>query len=116
MATKLVPHLCWGIASVVLVLVGALPGQVSRGTILGTVVDPSGNRVPKARVMVRQSGTNFDRSTSTDELGDYELVGLAVGQYTVDVEAAGFSRESRTQSPSRDRLRSSKARTQRAAR
>jgi Carboxypeptidase regulatory-like domain len=89
-------YLFCAIASMALVFGGVLNGQVSRGTILGTVVDPTGNRVPKARVMVRQAGTNFDRTTSTDELGDYELVGLAVGQYTIDVEAAGFNRESRT--------------------
>src|SRR5262249_17828735 len=73
-----------------------LSGQVSRGTILGTVVDQPGNRVPKARVTVRHTATNFDRSANTNELGDYELVGLPVGQYDIEVEAAGFNRESRT--------------------
>jgi hypothetical protein len=79
-----------------LLLSASLSGQVSRGTILGTLVDQSGNSIPKARVTARQTATNFERSTTTNELGDYELVGLAVGQYTIEVEAAGFNRESRT--------------------
>jgi hypothetical protein len=79
-----------------LLLSGAMSGQVSRGTILGTLVDQNGNSIPKARVTVRQTATNFERSTSTNELGDYEVVGLAVGQYTIEVEAAGFNREFRT--------------------
>ena len=90
------PKLCGGLMALALIVIGELNGQVSRGTILGTVLDPGGNRIPGARVTARQSGTNFDRSTNTDALGDYELVGLAVGQYTIDVEAAGFNRESRT--------------------
>jgi len=89
------PRFCHGLAALAFILIGELNGQVSRGTILGTVLDPSGNRVPSASITARQSGTNFDRSTSTDDLGDYELVGLAVGQYTIEVEAVGFKRESR---------------------
>ncbi|HUQ92358.1 MAG TPA: carboxypeptidase-like regulatory domain-containing protein [Bryobacteraceae bacterium] len=84
------------LVSIAIILSGDLSGQVSRGTILGTVLDPSGNRVPGARIVARQVDTNFDRSTTTDDLGDYELVGLAVGRYTIEVEAAAFNRESRT--------------------
>ena len=86
----------YAVALLALFSSSTMSGQVSRGTILGTVVDQSGNSVPKASVTARQTATNFDRSTVTNELGDYELVGLTVGQYTIEVEATGFNRESRT--------------------
>ncbi|MBM3740555.1 MAG: carboxypeptidase regulatory-like domain-containing protein [Acidobacteria bacterium] len=77
-------------------LASALHAQVSRGTIVGTITDPSGNRVPNAKVVVTQEGTNLRREVQSTGLGDYEAVALPVGRYSVDVEATGFSRESRT--------------------
>src|SRR5438105_1321567 len=82
-------------------------GQVSRGTILGTVLDPSGHPVPNARVTVVEEGTAYRRDTLTSSLGDYEFIGLPVGQYRISVEAQGFSREIRQDIPLsvQDRLR-----------
>ena len=77
----LAPAFCWG--------------QISRGTILGTVLDPSGNTVPKARVVAHEEATGYERSAPTSTLGDYEFIGLPVGQYSITVEAEGFARESR---------------------
>ncbi len=67
-----------------------LAAQEATGNIRGTVTDASGARVPRARVSAVQTETEFSRSTTSDEQGDYLLVLLPVGHYRLEVEAAGF--------------------------
>ena len=43
------------------------------GTIVGTVSDPSGAVVPKARVTVRNEETNVTRVVETNDDGDYTV-------------------------------------------
>jgi hypothetical protein len=62
------------------------------GTLTGTVTDPSGAVVPKARVMVRDEGTNATRDAETNEDGDYTVALLPPGRYFVAVESKGFRR------------------------
>ncbi|MGB9072307.1 MAG: carboxypeptidase regulatory-like domain-containing protein [Terriglobales bacterium] len=62
------------------------------GTITGTVTDPSGAVVPKARVIVRDEGTNATRDAETNEDGDYTVALLPPGRYFVAVESKGFRR------------------------
>jgi len=47
--------------------------QTFRGTILGTVTDPNGAVVPAATVTARNVGTGIERSTVSDEFGNYSL-------------------------------------------
>ncbi len=78
----------------VLILFVASPLYASgpTGTITGTVTDPSGAVVPKARVLVRNEGTNATRDAETNEDGDYTVALLPPGRYHVSVESAGFRR------------------------
>jgi Carboxypeptidase regulatory-like domain/TonB dependent receptor len=62
------------------------------GTITGTITDPSGAVVPKARVIVRNEGTNATRDAETNEDGDYTVALLPPGHYFVAVESKGFRR------------------------
>jgi len=62
------------------------------GTITGTITDPSGAVIPKARVTVRNEETNATRGAETNEDGDYTVTLLPPGRYRVDVESAGFRR------------------------
>jgi Carboxypeptidase regulatory-like domain len=65
--------------------------QTDRGTITGTVTDPSGRRIAGARVVIRSLSTNVERPTKTDGAGVYVMTSLATGNYQVTVEAPGFS-------------------------
>lgn len=51
------------------------------GTITGTVTDPSGASVPKAKIAVRNLETNATRDALTNDAGDYTVALLAVGRY-----------------------------------
>jgi hypothetical protein len=60
------------------------------GTLRGQVADPSGAVVPQASLTVTSSA-GVSKSGVSDAAGQYAITGLAPGQYTVTVQAAGFS-------------------------
>ena len=64
--------------------------QTFRGTILGTVTDPNGAVVPGAKVTVKNTSTGLERSTTTDDDGNYTVPELPIGPYEVRVEQSGF--------------------------
>src|SRR5207245_6241005 len=64
--------------------------QSGRGTILGTVTDPSGASVPQVMVTVTNVETNVKSTATTDELGNYRTPYLIPGPYSVTFEKAGF--------------------------
>jgi len=66
-------------------------GQNIRGTILGTVRDPSSAVIKGAKVTVRHVGTGLVREESTNDAGEYHFESLQAGVYTVKVSAPGFS-------------------------
>jgi hypothetical protein len=67
-----------------------LLAQFTQSSILGAVTDPSGAGVVGAEVRVTNEGTNFVRSTITDDSGDYRVSGLEPGFYRVTVTVTGF--------------------------
>ena len=64
--------------------------QTFRGTILGTVTDPNGALVAGAKVTVTNVNTGLERSTTTDDAGNYTVAELPIGPYKVRVEQSGF--------------------------
>ena len=64
-----------------------------RGTLQGTVTDPQGSAVPGAKVTVTSKETNISRTVTTSDAGVYSVAGLAPGQYSLTVEAPGFSKK-----------------------
>src|ERR1044071_5077871 len=62
------------------------------GAITGTVTDPSGAGVPKAKVTATEVETSFARSITSDDSGHYTLPSLRPTAYTLAIEAAGFDR------------------------
>ena len=74
----------------VLLAVVSLSAQTFRGTILGTVTDPSGAVVAGAKVTVKNTGTGLERTSETSADGSYSLPELPIGTYTVTVTQQGF--------------------------
>jgi hypothetical protein len=64
------------------------------GSIVGQVTDPGQAVVPGATVTAVEKGTNFTRTITTSNSGDYTLPRLPVGTYTVTAEASGFEKSS----------------------
>jgi hypothetical protein len=80
--------------AILVIAMCALPlaAQQSTGTISGTVTDPQGAVVGRARVTVVQVDTAAALHVSTNDSGNYTAPGLAVGRYQVQVEADGFKK------------------------
>jgi outer membrane receptor protein involved in Fe transport len=74
----------------VLFMTGLLAAQTFRGTILGTVTDPSGYLVAGATVKVHNVGTGLERTSTTSADGSYSFPELPIGTYTVTVTQPGF--------------------------
>jgi Carboxypeptidase regulatory-like domain/TonB dependent receptor len=71
-------------------MVGSLAAQTFRGTILGTVTDPSGAVVSGAKVTIKNVNTGLERTTQTSADGSYSVPELPIGTYTVTVTQSGF--------------------------
>jgi len=67
-----------------------LVGQTFRGTILGSVTDPSGAVVAGATIKIRNLGTGQERTTTTSADGSYNVSELPIGSYSVTVSQTGF--------------------------
>lgn len=66
------------------------------GSITGTVLDPGGNALPKATVVIHRTPGNFSRGTTSDGQGRFVFEGLPSGNYSVDVAAPGFATGTRS--------------------
>ncbi len=76
---------------VVLLLVSAPAlAQTFRGSINGTITDPSGAVVPGAKVTATDVATGVVRDTVASAAGEFEFADLPADSYTVKVVAAGF--------------------------
>jgi hypothetical protein len=76
---------------------GAVSGQTTLGSIVGTVRDATGATVPGVSVTVRNLGTGIARPVTSDEQGYYEAAYLIAGRYQVSAEAAGFKKSVRAE-------------------
>ncbi|MBI3683040.1 MAG: TonB-dependent receptor [Acidobacteria bacterium] len=75
--------------ALILLLPAVLAAQ-GNGTIHGTVTDPSGAVIAGARVTALLDERGTTRSLITSTAGDYVFPSLAIGAYTLTVEAQGF--------------------------
>jgi len=73
--SPLLAHSLWGAAG---------------GSLSGKVTDPGGRTVPNATVTATNIDTNFKHTSTTDSKGIYSLPDLAVGRYSLRLEALGF--------------------------
>ena len=73
-------------------VVSAAFGQGDRGTITGTVTDPSGAVVAGAKVTAENADTHNILETVTTATGNFTLDQVPVGIWDVTVDAAGFKK------------------------
>jgi carboxypeptidase family protein len=79
-----------GIAALLLMTSSAW-AQSFRGSIRGTVTDPSGSVIAGAKVTAKNISTGLQREATTGQDGAYVLAELPAGEYTVMAESAGLS-------------------------
>ncbi len=78
-------------ASCVLFLPSHMTGQtVAVAQVDGSVTDPSGSSIPKARVIMTETDKDVAHETVTDRFGNYTLPNLPVGPYRLEVKSPGF--------------------------
>jgi hypothetical protein len=75
-----------------LLLSQALFGQSDRGTITGTVTDPSGAVISGASLAATNTATGISTTTVTGSSGDYTIPLLPAGTYQVTAERDGFKK------------------------
>lgn len=66
-------------------------GQLSTASLSGNARDTSGAVIPNATVVLRNVDTSVERSTITNNAGDYVFLNISPGRYTVEAKASGFS-------------------------
>jgi len=78
-------------------LLAALPGavlaqsQATTGVIEGTVSDTGGAALPGAALALRNTATNFEKTTTSGPDGRFRGLALPLGPYRVTVSLAGFT-------------------------
>jgi outer membrane receptor protein involved in Fe transport len=73
-----------------LMLASPAAAQVTSGTILGTITDPSGGVLSGVSVSATNLDTGLVRSMTTDGSGAYQLSNLPIGRYQLKIERDGF--------------------------
>src|SRR5689334_12922487 len=75
-----------------LLLSAAALAQITTTTMVGTVTDPTGAALPTATVTARNIDTNLTRSVTTNQVGEFRVEFLPVGNYVLEVTASGFKK------------------------
>src|SRR5260370_42169826 len=70
--------------------------QSFTASVRGVVTDASHSAIPGAKVTVTDVDRNASQKVTTDTAGRYVFTALPPGNYSLGVEAAGFSKYSRT--------------------
>src|SRR5258708_14194872 len=65
--------------------------QIGGGSIVGTVVDPSGAPVARVRIESHNQDTNETQQATTNGEGYYEFPLLPAGRYHLEAESPAFT-------------------------
>jgi len=73
-------------------------GQVTAGSIVGTVTDPTGAVVPNATVTAKNKATGKESTSTTSDSGNFNIPQVSAGLFTVTVQAtSGFKKSQVTE-------------------
>ena len=67
-----------------------LAAQIDRGSVTGTVKDPSGAVVARAKIVLTNDATSVSATTQSTATGNYVFDNLIPGTYSIEAEAPGF--------------------------
>jgi hypothetical protein len=84
------------VATFVLLAAAPLLSAQGLGIISGTISDPSGAVISGAKITTTETGTSLSRSAITSGEGYYVIPSLRPSEYSVDVDASGFRKYTRT--------------------
>jgi hypothetical protein len=79
------------ICIVQLIFAGSLWAQATTGSIVGRVTDPSDAVIAGAKVVAQNQATGVAYSGNSGELGDFSILHLPPGTYTVTAAKDGFA-------------------------
>ncbi len=88
-------HRMLGLFILLFSLCGLLQGQVTTGTIQGTLKDNTGAIIMGATVQIQNLDTGIARTATSDSRGYYTAPNLSLGQYQVTASLSGFKTEVR---------------------
>ena len=78
------------LVTALLAILGAVHAQTSRGTMTGTVLDPTGAVIGGAQVRLRGVDTGVRLSTESNDAGVYRFDAVDLGIYDLQVTHPGF--------------------------
>jgi hypothetical protein len=67
-------------------------GQATSGNIIGTVTDPAGAIVPNVSITITSQERGTVYNATSNESGNYSVVHILPGLYTMEFKASGFQR------------------------
>src|SRR2546426_204270 len=90
---KPVSKLFFGVLALALATVWRpVEAQTITATVLGSVTDSSGSRVPGASVLALNDLTGEHHAAESNATGDYIFTALPVGEYRIEAKASGFKK------------------------
>ncbi|MCI0423384.1 MAG: carboxypeptidase-like regulatory domain-containing protein, partial [Acidobacteria bacterium] len=78
--------------SALLCIAASLQAQLNRGSITGTVTDPTGAVIPKVNILILNTATGATYETAANENGQYTVPNLPIGDYQITFEVASFKK------------------------
>lgn len=79
-------------AALFLLTILAVAQNISTAQLSGVLHDPQGAVVPNGTITIADASKGFSRTVTTDGQGNYQMLELPPGAYTVTASAPGFSR------------------------
>jgi carboxypeptidase family protein len=76
---------------IILLLAAVARAQNPRGSIRGTVQDPTGARIASAKVVLQAANSSLRRETISEDRGEFRLDDVLPGSYHLLVYAPGFA-------------------------
>src|SRR5262249_12864325 len=81
-----------GLLALMGTLCASATAQHIRGALEGTITDPNGAALSGARVIVKNTATSAEVTTTANERGYFNVQNLEAGTYTVTIQQSGFNK------------------------